>query len=269
MVPSRLTFKDLKTRVARYLRKVVVASDGVSPPTDVGTNAMIEDAINAGLAQLAIDHQWSWLTQRVTVTLSADGTAPQCINGDPTQYRMRADLEDGTPVGQVQYVADNVRSPVDVKTDDFVERMNLDSSLGGPVCLASFRPSIVDGSDDGNGTAWVMRVHPKPSASGGTIIGRFGVNMPTMKEDAQVGIWPPYMDIVVEQAAVAKLAELGMLPEGMVAQTAMPRYAASLAAAIDKDNQIGYPRDDGQSYESDYDDETPGLSPIMDGVLIT
>jgi hypothetical protein len=237
MHPTGLTFLDLQTRVARYLRKQVVSSEGVSPPVDVGTATLIKDAINDGLMRVTNAHQWAWLEQIKSIVLSPDGTGPMCVDGDATKYRLPLDI--GSIAIDARVKDDGCSWPIDVRDSGFVDALNVTDATG-PVSCVSFDPSIADGSDLGQPSAWIMRVYPKP-ASAATVVATFRLNIERLVEDADRGPWPVWLDRLVMLAAVAELGGLGMLPEGRVADASEGRFQEELERTIELDSQNGRP----------------------------
>lgn len=260
---TRLNLGKIKTIVARYLRKQTTTTLGHAAPTDVGDNDWIVSAINLGVARIVGSHQWSWLHQTVPIVLSADGTGPMNINGDASKYRLPAWVQ-GVPFGAVHCdQGDGCKTPVDVKAHDYVDRLLAENNGAGVPSLASFKDSILDGAETGQGVAWVMTVCPPPSADW-TITATFRVAVPEMVEDEDVGVWPQWMERLVIAAAVRELLEYGIL-NPTVAKRAETNYGELLVQAIALDDQIGRARQNGD--EAEYVDwAKSGMD--MDGVTV-
>lgn len=128
-------------------------------PTDPGTLASLSLAYADAVADFTRSRPWSWMTPLVTLTLSPDGTAAECVGGDATVYRLP-----WTTTGQ----------PSEISTDDqwhscqvsvvpaatIRRNIALNNDRSGPVAAVAIE-DIADTNAPG-GTVPVLRVYPKP-----------------------------------------------------------------------------------------------------------
>jgi len=120
-------------------------------PTDPNTLDQLTRAINRGYKSfLTANPRWTFLERPVQITLSADGTAAQCVEGDPARYLLPS-FVNGNPKGDWSFI------------DDQADR----------VCIMTTHEHVVrrlrDGSPDTSGTPLYGCVRPLDPPKGGSL----------------------------------------------------------------------------------------------------
>lgn len=255
---ASMTRKQLVKQVA--LRALLIEQEnGVKVArTDEPAATQLLEALDIGAREFMRAHDWSFLTETVTLTLgTADALTPQNINNDPRRYRLPAYVE-SLPKERCDFMGpDSTQGggPVAIRPFDFVAGMAFrdPTAVGHPVCVAAeFRSSLGRGLGENGGME--LRVWPKPDQAY-TLEFRARVGYVALVDDNQVGQWPAVHDLTVIDYAVAALFDMdkdkGDPEQGRAYTAAVAKAAASLALSIERDNEDYRPQELGGAFEAD------------------
>lgn len=148
MPQDTLTGWTLEQLIIELADAVGMATLGEAPdnsatvPTDPNQLDQLTRAVNRGYKSfLAANPRWTFLERIVTLTLSADGTAGNCIDGDPGRYALPSFIS-GNPKGDWTFVDSLASRACIMVADEHRVRRARDRSLetSGVPAIGCVRP---------------------------------------------------------------------------------------------------------------------------------
>ncbi len=245
----RLTYGDIKLRVAERMVMVRESSGVVAVPTDAGeldrisravadAQRMVLSATNPLTGQSV---SWKWLERPVSVTLGVDGVGlspPDVIGtgGDPHRWLIDQPVMD-VPQGPVSYTMGTTATGgcgIPIRTFRHVYELGVSDpdAQGWPIAVGfrtTFHPK---------GDMLEMVVYPRPAQTYRiTFMAR--VFPAPLADDNQVGNWPYWIDDLVVANAVKVLADSDREPGSPASARADSMAAKALVDAIGMNRHSG------------------------------
>ena len=232
---STLDFRSLILRVAEADALQSHGTDGSGPaeiPTDPADLDRIKRSINDAVRHICNEYPWSWLRQPVTITLSTDGTGPNCVESSPVRYRLHPAVV-SAPYGKPGWrdAGNTYGASIRTCSYDLVQNAWASGSQSGPPQrLAVFTSSVA--VPPGQRPGLEMWVWPTPDQAY-TVTAEYSVRPLPLSDLGDRGMWPEWLDMHVIDVAAMLL--LGVRDSGY--ETARAAAAASFEAAKSRDMQ--------------------------------
>jgi hypothetical protein len=178
------------------------ADNRAALPSDPATLDRLKRAYNNGAAEFARARRWTFLQPTISITLSPDGTGPDCIAGSTFRYRLPVNVQ-SAPIGRVGWSMSGTDGGIVIDTT--IDRVNRHHDMqgttqGSPQLCAVWQAR--DGSEKfGERTHLELAVWPVPDQAY-VIAGKFRVSVAPMVELGERPVWPELHDRTVHQFAV-------------------------------------------------------------------
>ena len=257
---STTTIADLKLALSERVHIEQSGSDGARVvPTSVDAADRLTRAIQEGINEFCDERLWGWMRRTVSVVLSTDGTAGNCIDASNVRYAM--------PPGMAA-IPDETRFPLYAPTGGvagiarLVDQMTIErhraaspDGVGTPTMVAfgqSYRMSTTPSAPtatDGR-PLMQMQVFPQPSQAY-TIVFECFQRPAKITDDKQVGPWPAVHDQTILAFAVLAFERTARTADSAALQEAKNEAARRLSISVMQDNALeAAPREAPVSFDA-------------------
>lgn len=215
------------------------------PPTDPNRLRLVKDRINDAILEISrgLDmsgekpriHSWSWLKDEYSLVVSETGTAPQCVDADPTLYALpHCTLAiTQTTIGWTR-LDSGYGQPMKAPVTNWqtVLRANIDNlGVPGPPRAVAFRRDGASRNVGERGRPQLL-VTPIPDAPY-VLNMQIRLSAPKLVADTDRGPWPESMDLVIVDRAAYLIDRFNSGRGPMLAA----QSNKSMAEAIEEDKQ--------------------------------
>jgi len=234
-----MTLRDMLVRLSEMFGVADESGSVNAPVGDTATRDKFTRYLNDAISTVASIYPWMWLRPELTVTLSADGTAKDCVGGSLTEYLL-PDWIRSVPVGDITWKSPDASYGGNAKAtyiDHIRGKQAADGAMLGPPQLVCVFPAA---SKQGDSQNYHMHVWPKPDLAY-TVTARFRRSVQPLVADGDRGIWPPEHDRMMLYAGAQALLDAGV--EGATDPQRVRDTAAELVAIARKlDQELQPPR---------------------------